>query len=83
MYLMMCDFQASSRDCLSFQDRPAHHAAAWWARSTASATSSSPKTGKVAMTSDVAGFSVSKVSGAAERVRSVVDHRRAPPSCAA
>ena len=62
MYRVMCDFQASSRTCRSFQDRPAHQAAAWWARSTVSATSASPKTGKVAMTSDVAGFSVSKVA---------------------
>jgi hypothetical protein len=62
MYRMMCDFQASSRVCLSFAGRLAHHAAAWWAWSTASVTSSSPKTPKVAMTSDVAGFTVSKVS---------------------
>ncbi len=62
MYLITCDFQASSRCRRSFQLSPAHHSAAAWARATVAATSASLQTGKVAMTSEVAGFSVSKVS---------------------
>ena len=62
IYRVICDFQASSRACRSFQDRPAHQDAAWCACSTTAATSSAPNSGKVAITSDVAGLSVSKVS---------------------
>ena len=64
MYRIRCDFQASSRCRRSFQLSPAHQAPAAWARATVAATSASPQTGKVAMTSEVAGFSVSKVSAA-------------------
>jgi hypothetical protein len=62
MYLVICDFQASSLSRRSFAGNPAHQAAAWCARSTVKWISCSPQTGKVAMTSDVAGFSVSNVS---------------------
>jgi C4-dicarboxylate transporter len=61
MYLVIWDFQASSRARRSLGDRPAHQAAAWCARSTAASISYSPQTGNVAITSDVAGLSVSNV----------------------
>ncbi len=64
MYRVRCDFQASRRDCRSFQPRPAHQAAASRARSTAAFTSAWPNTAKVAITSEVAGLTESKVSGA-------------------
>ena len=83
MYLVTCDFQAISLACRSFQDSPAHQDAALRARSTAWSTSASPKTGKVSMTSDVAGFSVSKVAAGAAcpwvHVATIAPH---PPSCA-
>ncbi len=70
MYLVRYDFQASSRSRRSFQPRPAHHVAASRARRTAASTSPGPHTGKLAITSSVAGFTVSKV--AADRVDAVV-----------
>ena len=65
MYLVRCDFQASSRSLRSSKPSPAHHAAASLARRTAAATSRSPSTGKVASTSPVAGLTDSNVSLAA------------------
>jgi hypothetical protein len=62
MYLVICDFQASSLSRRSFAGKPAHQAAARPARPTAAPISCSPQTGKVAMTSDVAGLSVSNVA---------------------
>ena len=62
MYLVMCDFHASSRSRRSGQPSPAHHVAASRARRTAAATSRSPSTPNVASTSPVAGFRDSKVS---------------------
>ncbi len=64
MYRVRCDFQASRRAWRSFQSRPAHQAAASRARSTVAFTSAWPNTGKVAMTSEFAGLTESKVSGA-------------------
>ncbi len=61
MYLVRYDFQASSLVCRSFQVSADHQAAAWRARATVSPTSCSPKTGKVATGSSVAGFSESNV----------------------
>ena len=59
---MRWDFQASSLVCRSFQPSPDHQAAASRARSTVASTSARPWTGKVAITSEVAGLTESKVS---------------------
>src|SRR5215470_7238560 len=59
---MRWDFQASSLFCRSFQPSPDHQAAASRARSTAASISAWPWTGKVAITSAVAGLTESKVS---------------------
>ena len=55
-YRVRYDFQASSRSRRSFASSPAHHAAASRARCTAASTSAGPYTGKVAITSPVAGL---------------------------
>jgi hypothetical protein len=62
MYLVICDFQASSLVRRSLAGNPAHQAAARRARTTAAWISCSPQTAKVAMTSEVAGLSESKVA---------------------
>ena len=62
MYLVRCDFQASSLARRPDQPSPAHHAAAWPAWATAASTSLRPCTGKVASTSPVAGFTVSSIA---------------------
>jgi hypothetical protein len=64
MYRVRCDFQAISLVWRSFQPRLAHHFPASRARSSAAPTSAGPIRGKVAITSDVAGLTESKVSGA-------------------
>jgi len=61
-YLVRCDFQASSRIRRPAQPSPAHHAAASRARDTVASTSAAVCTGKLAITSSVAGFTVSNVS---------------------
>jgi len=62
MYLVICDFQASSLVRRSLAGSPAHQAAARRARLTAARISCSPQTAKVAMTSEVAGLSESNVA---------------------
>jgi hypothetical protein len=61
MYLVRCDFQASSLIRRPAQPSPAHHTAASRAWATAASTSRRPCTGKVASTSPVAGFTVSSI----------------------
>ena len=61
-YRVRWDFQASSRCRRCRGVSPAHQAAASCARLTAVFTSASPHTGKVPMTSAVAGLSVSNVA---------------------
>jgi hypothetical protein len=61
-YLVRCDFQARRRRCRPFQPSSAHRAPAALARATAASTSAAPSTGKLAITSEVAGFTVSKVA---------------------
>ncbi len=62
MYLVRCDFHASSLIRRPDEPSPAHHTAASRAAATAASTSRLPCWGKVASTSPVAGFTVSSIA---------------------